>query len=191
MSPRRWWLSSLTPEAEARSLDNVMDKHYPLKQCLHFCLKCHHSAHAQSRSEWQMCQKTGLRNTDKPIIPVYHPTWPTAFSASFHTFTFHTQFSAAGGGGKCQLSIMNPVHDLFVRKVLNAIVIVFCPDSNVLSAGTFHRGFHALFQNFHRAAGREPGMLLPFVSEAVFFFIACHAQRSSPGVGGSSGAGGA
>lgn len=54
-----------------------------------------------------------------------------------------------------------------------------CVDLNFHSAGTFQRGFCTLFQNFHRAAGQDSGMLLPFVSEAVFF--ACHALRTSPG----------
>lgn len=62
-----------------------------------------------------------------------------------------------------------------------------CLELNFHSAGTILPWLSRFFQNFHRAAGQEPGMLLPFVSEAVFlfFFIACHAQQSTRG--GSSG----
>lgn len=135
--------------------------------------------------------KTGLRSTDEPILPVYHPTWPTAVSASFRAVTFNTWeiFCCKWEKKKIQTKHSGPCTWSLCAPPSNVILIV-CPAFKFAFCRNISTWPSLSLSELPQSRGARARYAAPFCQQGSFvFFIACHAQRSSPG--GSSGVGGA
>lgn len=148
--------------------------------------------HTPSQDQSHRC--VNKQNWEIQTSRFYLFTIPYGRQLSQHPFraiTFHTQFSAAGGEKNCKPSIIYPAYMISLYAKCWMQSWLCCPDLNVHSAGTFHRGFHVLSE-LPRSRRARAGVGCSLLSARQVFFFCCMPRTAiQPKGWGSLGVGGA